>query len=208
MYQDSIDDMKHAKTESPNPKAVFNKLKCKKTEYNFQHTQTSNFFDGILENAKTGFYDLILVLHAGVPRLVEKAWAVSGMNRRSPMLIEGDISTSHIINFDKLTVEHARLLIEIYIEKYRLNQDISSALQPFTDEAIEVISEKAELNASAILEKAHLLIEEAAKDKISIIDLEFVKNKLGKSENLNLEESENISKETSQDLFKKSQNQK
>ena len=107
-----------------------------------------------------------------------------------------------------MTVEHARLLIEIYIEKYRLNQDISSALQPFTDEAIEVISEKAELNASAILEKAHLLIEEAAKDKISIIDLEFVKNKLGKSENLNLEESENISKETSQDLFKKSQNQK
>jgi hypothetical protein len=164
----------------------------------------TNFFDGVSENAKVGFYNLILVLHAGVPRLVEKAWAVSGMQRRSPMLNE-DGSSNHIIKFDKLGVEHAKLMMIKYLKEYRLNPvpNNNNNASPFTDDAIKLISEKAELNASAILEKSYLLIEEAAKQDVTEIDLSFVTKIIGNEDDSNNLNPGNIAKEESTDLFKK-----
>lgn len=165
----------------------------------------TNFFDGILENAKIGFYNLILVLHAGVPRLVEKAWAVSGMNRRSPMNDEGG---KHTVRFDKLTVEHAILMIEKYLEEYRLPGKKTDPLHPFTEDAIRIIGEKSELNASAILEKAYGLIENAISDKTEIIDSDYVNQKLGAIEDAySGSENEGFDEPTA-DLFKKSKGEK
>lgn len=163
----------------------------------------TNFFDGVLQNAKVGFFNLILVLHAGVPRLIEKAWTVSGMDRRSPILSEAGVFSKHIIYFNKLDENHAKSLLEIYLEQYRIKKDVHDSIQPFTLDAIASLSEKSEFNASSILERAHLLIEEAIKDSVDLIDVNYVNKKLGKSQDILLEHND-VSKEDSDDLFKKS----
>lgn len=178
-------------------------FQSEKLRHEFALEIRTNFFDGISENAKIGFYNLILVLHAGVPRLVEKAWTVSGMHRRSPMLNE-DGSSSHIIKFDKLGVEHAKLLIIKYLNKYRIKPSDTNDSSPFTDGAIKFISEKAELNASAILEKSYLLIESAVAENVDSIDLTFATKIIGnEDDSVQIVDSGNIAKEESTDLFKK-----
>lgn len=164
----------------------------------------TNFFDGILENAKIGFFNLILILHAGVPRLVEKSWAVSGMNRRSPM----NDDSRHTVKFDKLTSDHAILMLEKYLEEYRLNPKQDDNLHPFTPGAVKLISEKSDLNASTILEKVHGLIEDAVVDKVYKIDEDYVNSKLGTAEEETSHEKEDILSEASADLFKKSKKSK
>ncbi|MDL5513971.1 hypothetical protein QSE00_19295 [Arenibacter sp. M-2] len=178
-------------------------FQSKKLKQEFALEIRTNFFDGILENAKIGFYNLILVLHAGVPRLIEESWAVSGMNRRSPMTDE----SRQTIRFDNLTVEHAILMLEKYLEEYR-TEEIDNNLHPFTKEAVRLISERAELNASSIIEKAYTLIERAVEEKISLIDEEFVNAQLGQVIDEAKDSKEDISSESSEDLFKKSKNNK
>ena len=144
-----------------------------------------------------------MVLHAGVPRLIEESWAVSGMNRRSPMNDE----SRQTIRFDNLTVEHAILMLEKYLEEYR-TEEIDDNLHPFTKEAVRLISERAELNASTIIEKAYTLIERAVEEKICLIDEEFVNAQLGQVIDEAKDSKEDISSESSEDLFKKSKNNK
>ena len=45
---------------------------------------------------------------------------------------------------------------------------------PFTEEAIGLISEKSEFNASSILERAYGLIESAVNENINLIDVDFL----------------------------------
>lgn len=162
----------------------------------------TNFFDGILENARIGFYNLILVLHAGVPRLIEKAWSTSGMERRSPMLTESGDLSKHIISFNKLNFNQAKLLLEIYLEKYRIKQ-ADNLIFPFNEGAIELIAEKSEYNASSILERAYSLVEMGVNEGVEIIDEKFVNSKLGKKEDWDIDDHIDISKEDSDDLFSK-----
>ncbi|GAA6766480.1 hypothetical protein AAFH68_24220 [Flavobacterium sp. CGRL1] len=178
-------------------------FQSEKLKQEFALEVRTNFFDGILQNAKVGFFNLILVLHAGVPRLIEKAWAVSGMDRRSPILSEAGTFSKHIIYFNKLNENHAISLIEIYLEQYRIKNDKNNSIEPFTKEAIALLSEKSEFNASSILERAHMLIEEAIKDGIDLINDDYVNKKLGKTQDLHAEQND-ISMEESDDLFKKS----
>lgn len=177
-------------------------FQSEKLKHEFALEIRTNFFDGILQNAKVGFFNLILVLHAGVPRLIEKAWTVSGMDRRSPILSEAGVFSKHIIYFNKLDENHAKSLLEIYLEQYRIEKKEDNPIQPFTNEAIAILSEKSEFNASSILEKAHMLIEEAIKDSVDLINVDYVNKKLGKSQDTLLEHND-ISKEESDDLFKK-----
>lgn len=162
----------------------------------------TNFFDSAIENAKIGFLNLILVMHAGVPRLVEKAWSISGMERRSP-LISDAANQPHVIKFDKLNLSHSKLLIQKYIAEYRINTSSSDDLSPFTDEAIALISERCELNAASMLEKCYALIEEAVNSNKTSIDDTFVKEFFGKNIHIPEDESEDVSVEDSVDLFAK-----
>ncbi len=179
-------------------------FQSEKLKQEFALELRTNFFDGILENAKIGFYNLILILHAGVPRLVEKAWAISGMNRRSPM----NDDSRHTVRFDKLSVDHAVLMLEKYLEEYRLNPKEKDTLHPFTIEAVKIISEKSELNASTILEKVYGLIEDAVADGVDKIDEEYVRSKLGKIDEDTIKEKDDILSESTADLFKKSKKTK
>lgn len=133
----------------------------------------TSLFDGSSENAKIGFYNFILMLHAGVPRLIEKAWSESGMEQRSPITTEG---ASHVIIFDKLNETHAVSLLKKYLSEFRITAETD--IKPFNDEAIKKIGESCEYNAAKMLQSAHNLLKAAAEQKITIIDELFVTNQL------------------------------
>lgn len=162
----------------------------------------TNFFDSAVENAKIGFLNLLLVMHAGVPRLVEKAWSISGMERRSPLISEA-ANQPHVIKFDKLNLDHSKLLIQKYLDEYRLSPQTNSGIEPFNEEAVALIAEKCELNAAQMLEKCYALIEEAAKTSSIVIDENFVKEFFGKNVHNPDEETEDVSGEDSTNLFDK-----
>lgn len=180
-------------------------FQSEKLKQEFALELRTHFFDGLSENAKIGFYNLFLVLHAGVPRLLSNAWAISGMVRRSPMLTSDNPSASaHVISFEKLTVEHVVMLLEIYLDKYRIaNSNNKHGLHPFTREAARIIGQRAEMNAASILRSANYLIDMAVEENVASIDLEFVQKKLGAKEDSVLSELDVLSKDDPEDLFKK-----
>ena len=157
-----------------------------------------NFFDGTSANARIGFYNLLLMLHAGVPRLIEKAWSESGMEQRSS--ISPSSAVPHIIYFNKLDKNRAILLIKKYLTEYRINKEDS--IQPFTESAIAKIGEEKEYNAAQMLGLAYMLLENAAKNNIKTIDVAEVTHMLKKSE-IEVKTAENIIDENSSDLLNK-----
>ena len=146
----------------------------------------SCLLDGPYVNAQYGFYNMLLVLHAGVPQLISEAWSSSGLGNRYP--ISRKIDSKHWIAFEKLNREHISMLLRKYLSTYRLNQTECDDLAPFTPEAISLIAELCENNAAGILRTCWDLLENAANDpKCNIIDKDFVKIrtegvKYGKSE--------------------------
>lgn len=160
----------------------------------------TNFFDGSSANAQIGFFNLLLMLHAGVVRLVEKAWSDSGMEQRSPITTINQELT-HVISFDKLSSSHAILLVKKYLSEYRIHQN--DTLEPFTREAIIRIGEVNDYNAAKILKLSYLLIESAAKESINEISIDFV-NKILQKEAAEVETKKTtIIDENSEDLLKK-----
>jgi hypothetical protein len=119
----------------------------------------SALFDGPTLNARLGFYNMFLVLHAGVPPLIADAWSESGMENRSPLLQQAD---RHVIPFEKLNPKHAKLLLKKYLGEYREEGAAPAELAPFTEAAIKEIGEVSEFNAAKILKLAYGLLEHAA----------------------------------------------
>jgi len=141
----------------------------------------SYLFDGISINAKIGFYNIFIVLHAGVPRLISDAWDESGMNNRAPIDPTG--ITHHIIPFERLTKNHANMLIKKYLSEFRIESGRTNDIFPFTQKTLDIIGERSEYNAAKILTMAYMLIEEAAsREGQKIIDTKFVSSILGTNE--------------------------
>ena len=135
-------------------------------------------FDGSYTNARIGFYDFILVLHAGVPRLIADAWAMSGMEQRVPILPK--ISSNHVIRFEKLSKKHAILLLRKYISEYRIPGQNLDPLFPFTENSAQKIGELSEYNAASMLKMANELLEKAADSKdTKIITPSFIDKNIG-----------------------------
>ncbi len=141
-------------------------------------------FDGLYTNAKVGFYNFILVLHAGVPRLIQSAWEQSGLEQRAPISLEG--TAKNVIRFDKIKLKDALLLVQKYLQAYRIHQESTNKLYPFTEEAVAKIAEFSEYNASKILKMAYEVLERAVEKKVQEINLGFV---------LTIEESNLIAEE-------------
>ncbi len=157
-------------------------------------------FDGLYTNAKTGFYNFILVLHAGVQRLISDAWGDSGMDHRAPI---SSHSCNHVIPFRKLTIQDANLMLKKYISRYRIDPDASDPLFPFTDKAVEIIAKKTELNAARILKTAYGLIEKAVRlGEVSCIDEDFIQSQQDKNV-FEEKPTYDITKVKSTDLMKK-----
>ncbi len=121
----------------------------------------SCLFDGMYSNAKIGFYNFFLILHAGVPRLIQDAWSDSGLENRAPLFPK--MPAKHIVKFNKLSVEHARLLLSIYLKKYRIEPDKEkNMLFPFTEQAVNKLAEASDLNAAKILSAACNILDKVA----------------------------------------------
>jgi hypothetical protein len=161
----------------------------------------SCLFDGTFTNAKIGFYNMVLVLHAGVQRLIEEAWASSGMENRAP--ISPRVDSSHVIAFEKLSEGHAALLLRKYLTEYRIKLQKTDPLSPFTTEAVRLIGEMSEYNASKILKTAYELLEKAASSETqSVIDRDFVLANKGGLE-VTFESSRDVQETEAEDLMKK-----
>lgn len=142
----------------------------------------SILYDGLYLSSRLGFYIFVLALHAGVPRLLRDAWSEAGMENRAP--IYAKISSKHIIPFDKLSLNHAKMLIKKYLDEYRIKKSKNdNDLLPFTESTIKYISELSELNASRILKLSYELLELAVdKRGVNLIDEKFVKSVADKFE--------------------------
>lgn len=164
----------------------------------------SCLFDGLYSSAKYGFYNFILVLHAGVPRLIQESWTESGMENRSP--INSSYPNNNSIMFDKLTKEHVKLLIRTYLLEYRINKESIDVLFPFSDDAIDRIAEITELNASRILQLSYSLLDKVSESTSQkIIDAKFINSFLKEYHPIEENKETNISKTETIDLMSKSQ---
>ena len=161
----------------------------------------SILLDGPYENAKYGFFNMFLVLHAGVPALVKDAWSSSGMDQRYP--ISPKIESSHLIPFEKLNNDHVNLLIKKYLEEYRLDQFNGDPLTPFTKNAISKIAEESEYNAATILRTCSTLIEKSLIDNKDVIDESFVRTEIEKREGILSGEETSFDDSSGIDLMQK-----
>lgn len=130
-------------------------------------------FDGPFRNARVGFFNLLLVLHAGIPRLIQNAWEQSGLEHRAPIFYKGG-TPRHVIRFEKIGADDTMSLLRTYLNKYRVGPHRKSDLEPFTEEAVITMAELSEYNASRLLKIAYEAIERAADHNRRVIDENFV----------------------------------
>lgn len=140
----------------------------------------SVLFDGPYMSSKYGFFSMLLILHAGVPRLIGDAWQASGINSRSPM---NDSNSTHVIQFEKLEPTKIESLLIRYLDEFRIDPGTKGSLAPFNSAAVKQIAEDCEFNAGRILQNANSMLDYAAnEDQTTEIDLDFVKSRSGESE--------------------------
>jgi hypothetical protein len=142
----------------------------------------SVLLDGPYENARYGFFNMFLVLHAGIPALILDAWTSSGLDNRYPL--NPKVESPHLVRFEKLNHDHVSLLIKKYLNEYRISQFKGDELFPFTSEAINAIAEASEYNAATILRTCNSLIEKSIDVERDNIDEDFVRTEIEKREGL------------------------
>ena len=136
-------------------------------------------FDGPYVSSKYGFFTFLLVLHAGVPRLINEAWQASGINSRSPM---NETNSPHVILFEKLEPTKVESLLIRYLDEFRTSDEQKGHLAPFNNSSVKLIAENCEFNAGRILQAANSMLDHAATEAVSEIDIDFVKSRIGENE--------------------------
>lgn len=140
----------------------------------------SVLFDGPYVGSAYGFYTILLVLHAGVPRLIQEAWQSAGVASRSPI---GDHGGSHVIPFEKLDAAKVASLFVKYLDEFRIEPSSRGTLTPFSQGAIGKLAEACDFNLGKILKNAHTLLELAAEQSVKSIDEAFVANRFADPQN-------------------------
>jgi len=161
----------------------------------------SVLLDGPYENARYGFFNMFLVLHAGVPALISEAWSSSGLDQRYPL--SPKVASPHLIPFEKLSREHVSLLIQKYLDEYRSDSFSGDDLTPFTLSAINIIAEANEYNAAKILRTCYALVEECLTDDRNNIDEDFVRAEIEKREGVVSREEPSLDDSSATDLMQK-----
>jgi hypothetical protein len=135
----------------------------------------TSLFDGPYINARIGFYNILLILHAGVPALIQQAWEQSGLEHRAPITYKGEVK--NLIKFEKISLDDTFALITRYLDAYRIVEPstTSEKLQPFMENAIKAMAEQSEFNCTRFLKIAHEILDRGANDLQETIDKEFVR---------------------------------
>lgn len=160
-------------------------------------------FDGLYTNAKTGFYNLLLVLHAGVPRLIQSAWEQSGLEQRSPIFFKG--IPKNVIRFEKIKLEDAFSLVQKYLQAYRIQEVPPDTFSPFSKDAVVRIAELSEFNASKILKMAYEVLERAVEQSAPEINVDFVLSTDETNQLAEQRQVSGISETATKDLMKESE---
>lgn len=148
-----------------------------KLKLDFAFELRSCLYDGSFVSSRLGFFNFLLTFHVGVQRLISEAWSASGMENRSPISSPG--ISNHIVQFEKLSADHVALLLRKYLSEYRLPESPYDELYPFNMEAISLIGQRCQFNASNILRTAYGLLEKIAnRDDTELIDANFVNSML------------------------------
>jgi hypothetical protein len=163
----------------------------------------SVLLDGPYANSRYGFFNMFLVLHAGVPALISEAWTSSGLDHRYPL--SPKIESENVIRFERIERKHVHKLIKKYLLEYRLSEFIGDPLAPFTMNALNAIAESSEYNAASILRICYELVEKAVELKIEQIDESFVTSEMGGMEDLSSDEEPSLNDLDSTDLLQKAQ---
>ncbi|HLT65702.1 MAG TPA: hypothetical protein VKZ80_05045 [Flavobacterium sp.] len=129
-------------------------------------------FDGGYLNAKIGFFNFIFALHAGVPRIMQEAWGLSGLEQRVPMINSDD--QRHAIEFVKLNQDHAVKIISTYLNEFRTADYKGDKLHPFNEDSIKKLAVNSEMNISKILRNANNIIDQAISNGLSEITVDIV----------------------------------
>lgn len=160
-------------------------------------------FDGGYLNSKIGFFNFILALHAGVPRLMSEPWSLAGMEQRVPM--SANLDQKHIIDFGKLENKHAITLIKKYLSEFRTDNFTNGDLFPFDEESIILLANNSEMNISKILKNSNQIIEIADMESVEHIDSTFVKSFFSRKTESNQQDVADkiINKSEKVDLLKK-----
>ena len=162
----------------------------------------SCLFDGLLFQRTIRFLQFDTCLARGGPRLIEDAWAQSGMENRAP--ISPTTASKHLIPFEKLSKDHASLLLKKYLAEYRINAEATAPLFPFTENAISKIGELFEYNAAKMLKMAYDLLDKASEIKEQTqIDEGFVNRNKGTPQEASDKAIPTIENADSTDLQKK-----
>ncbi len=161
----------------------------------------SVLLDGSYENARYGFFNMFLVLHAGVPALISDAWSRSGLNQRYPL--SPKIESPHLIHFEKINPDHVNLLIKKYLTEYRTASFSGDELTPFTPDAINLVAEKSEYNAATILKNCSALIERSLDAGKADIGADFVREEIEILEGVVSREEPSLDDSNATDLRKK-----
>ncbi|HBB30999.1 MAG TPA: hypothetical protein DDZ80_10355 [Cyanobacteria bacterium UBA8803] len=159
-------------------------------------------FDGLYTNARTGFYNLLLVLHAGVPRLIQSAWEQSGLEQRSPIFFKG--TSKNVIRFEKIKLQDALSLVQKYLQAYRIKEVPADTFSPFNKNAIARIAELSEFNASKILKMAYEVLERAVEQNVAEVDVDFVLSTDEAGQLAEQRQVSGISETATKDLMKES----
>lgn len=160
-------------------------------------------FDGMYTNSKIGFYNYFLILHAGVQRLIQDAWAASGLENRAPI---SQRSYSNVITFEKLNKDHVTLLLKKYLNTFRLNLDEKNSLFPFDESVVQKMGESTEYNAAKILKMAYELLSAASsRNDIKKIDENYFKGFIENWDGEDIDKIPPIDATSSVDLLVKSQ---
>jgi hypothetical protein len=166
-------------------------------------------FDGGYLNSKIGFYNFIIALHAGVPRLIQEAWSLAGMEQRVAISGGSGGQSRHIINFEKINDKHAIKLVKKYLSEYRTAGFVGDELFPFNAKSITTIANKGEMNISKILQSANNILEYALENKITEIEDDFLQNFFSKDGIVKKDEEQKIISNTSTiDLLSKVKSKK
>ncbi|MHA2277286.1 MAG: hypothetical protein ACXAC2_16040, partial [Candidatus Kariarchaeaceae archaeon] len=103
----------------------------------------------------------------------------------------------HIVEFEKLTRDHAVLLLRKYLGTYRIKKTKKEDISPFEKSAINRIAQISELNAAKILKMSFELLEKLSENKKhSKINLKFLKDNLSIKDISDIEKQDLTTKKT------------
>jgi hypothetical protein len=113
---------------------------------------------GEYEAGVSRFLTIVLTTHAAAAQRLSEAWGLAGLQASLPMSLDAPNS----ILVPILSMAEAKEVVKRYLAHYRLTPQLEeNSLQPFSEEAVELLVEHSNYHPREFLSKAHFVLEQA-----------------------------------------------